>query len=83
MKVYLYSTQGCHLCERAKEVLWPVLAIYQCKLVEKDIADEDLLIERYGTRIPVLITEDLCFELDWPFDAEEAKDFLARQRGQA
>lgn len=56
-----------------------MLARYGCRLVEKDIADEDALIEAYGIRIPVLVTSDLSAELDWPFSADDAEQFLAAQ----
>lgn len=74
--VYLYSTPGCHLCEKAKSLLWPVLAYHNFRLLEKDIADDDALIEAYGIRIPVLVAEDLARELNWPFDEQQASDFL-------
>ncbi|MFO1389055.1 glutaredoxin family protein [Cellvibrio sp.] len=77
MKVYLYSTLGCHLCEKAKEILWPLLQRYQRQLVEVDIAEDDTLIERYGIRIPVLGAVDSSRELNWPFSAEQVDEFLA------
>jgi glutaredoxin len=75
--VYLYSTPGCHLCEKAKSLLWPVLAYHGFRLVEKDIAEDDGLIDAYGVRIPVLVADDLSCELNWPFDEQQASDFLA------
>lgn len=76
MKVYLYSTQGCHLCEQAKTVLWPLLMQYSARLKEIDIAVSDEIIENYGTRIPVLGASELERELNWPFTAEEIDVFL-------
>lgn len=76
-KVFLYSTPGCHLCEKAKSLLWPVLAYHGLRLQEKDIAEDDALIEAYGIRIPVLVAEGVSHELDWPFDEQQASDFLA------
>lgn len=81
MKVYLYSTIGCHLCEQAKTLLWPLLVQYQCRLLEKDIAEDDALIERYGTRIPVLVASDFSDELNWPFSEADVDKFLAKQFG--
>jgi hypothetical protein len=75
--VYLYSTVGCHLCEKAKALLWPVLAYHGFRLQERDIAEDDALIESHGFRIPVLVAEDLSIELNWPFDEQQASDFLA------
>lgn len=77
ISVYLYSTLGCHLCDQAKAVLWPLLAHYGYRLQEIDIADSDDLIEKYGVRIPVLASEHGGRELGWPFDAEAANSFLA------
>jgi len=75
--VYLYSTLGCHLCEQAKVVLWPLLAQYQFRLTEIDIAADDALIEQYGTRIPVLGADNHAAELNWPFSAQQVDDFFA------
>ena len=68
----LYGTTYCHLCEEAEAVLSAagVSAVYI------DIADDDGLIDSYGTRIPVLRRSDNGNELCWPFDAKMIKDFL-------
>ncbi len=42
-----------------------------------DIAEDDALIESYGTRIPVLRREDNGAELGWPFDAAAVQGFIA------
>ncbi len=78
MKIYLYSTVGCHLCEQAKAILWPLLQQYQCQLVEIDIADDDSLIETYGIRIPVLSGEGYSEDLGWPFNESQADTFLTK-----
>jgi hypothetical protein len=41
-----------------------------------DIAVSDGLIERYGTRIPVLRANTTAAELGWPFNAEDLDAFL-------
>lgn len=81
MKVYLYSTVGCHLCEQAKVILWPLLLQYQFRLVEVDIADSDEMIEQYGTRIPVLHVKDPASELSWPFTAQDVDKLFTRLSG--
>lgn len=73
----LYSTSGCHLCELAKDILWPLLDEFAVRLKEVDIADSDELIERYGVRIPVLVADNQTMELGWPFDQQQARGFLA------
>ena len=77
MKIYLYSTLGCHLCEKAKSILRPLLSQYQYELVEVDIATSDELIERYGVLIPVLQNTVNAQELNWPFDSDDVEKFFA------
>ncbi len=74
--ILLYTTAGCHLCEAAKTVLWPLLTEFGLRLEEVDIADSDELIERYGIRIPVIAFEHSVTELAWPFSAEQAWVFI-------
>ncbi|MBI2380006.1 MAG: glutaredoxin family protein [Gammaproteobacteria bacterium] len=74
MRVRLFYTVGCHLCELAEMTLPTVPEL----VVERmDIADDEALLERYGLRIPVLARLSDGAELDWPFDAERVNQFLA------
>jgi hypothetical protein len=77
VKIYLYSTLGCHLCEQAKVILWPLLLKYQFRLVDIDISISDEMIENYGTRIPVLNAGDDSAELNWPFTPEQVDSYFA------
>ncbi len=72
----LYTTLGCHLCEDAKNVLWPLLAKYGLRLREIEIADSDQLVESYGVRIPVIKLENSEADLGWPFDHRAAENYL-------
>ena len=74
----LYGTLGCHLCELAE-------ALIEAECLQRpeafsitlaDIADQDDLMSRYGTRIPVLRRKDTDEELNWPFDREILRLFL-------
>lgn len=82
--IILYTTAGCHLCEQAKALLWPVMSSRHLRLKEIDIAESDELIERYGVRIPVIALSDgdsgadSAAELNWPFDSEELRAFVNR-----
>jgi glutaredoxin len=69
----LYGTSCCHLCEQAEAIL------HELEIVAEhvDIAEDDAMIESYGTRIPVLCCADSGAELGWPFDGEMVKRFLA------
>ncbi len=78
MKVLtLYSTLGCHLCEVAKETVWPLIRNRDFKLVECDIADSETLMDQYALKIPVLKCEGVEAELAWPFGAEEFERFIS------
>lgn len=70
--LWLYATSACHLCEQAEALLqrlgWSVETV--------EIADDEALLERYGTRIPVLRHVQTGRELDWPFDAATAQGWL-------
>jgi hypothetical protein len=67
VKLTLYSTAICHLCDEALAVLEPLKAQGQIQLKVIDIVDDDALYPQYKTRIPVLST-DTGQELNWPFD---------------
>lgn len=76
LKVYLYSTAGCHLCDLARAVVWPLLAKHQFRLVEIEISDDDELIAGYGVRIPVLGSPFTDRELNWPFTVQDIEVFF-------
>lgn len=82
MKLVLYSTLGCHLCETAKALLLELAqsgapGLAQFSVTEVDIADDDTLFARYGVRIPVLKIDDQNRELGWPFDLQQLYQFLS------
>lgn len=62
----LYGTTGCHLCDQAEALLQTAAGARALAWRYVDIALDDALVARYGTRIPVLCTPD-GRELDWPF----------------
>jgi glutaredoxin len=62
----LYGTPGCHLCDQAEALLKQAAAARQLEWRYVDIALDAALVEKYGTRIPVLLTPQ-GRELGWPF----------------
>jgi glutaredoxin len=72
MKLVLYGTTCCHLCEEAEAVLHAV----GVEAEHIDIADDDVLLEKYGVRIPVVKRDDTGAELGWPFNDITLKQFL-------
>lgn len=76
MKVKLYTTSGCHLCELALAQIQTLQQGFQITLTEVEIANSDDLIERYGVKIPVISTDQSAGELAWPFSLDQLRSFL-------
>ena len=75
MELLFYTTSQCHLCELAEALLvTPMPEPIPVDVV--DIAQSEELVERYGTRIPVLRRNDTGEELNWPFTRDELLTFL-------
>lgn len=76
LKVELFHTEGCHLCEIAFAMLMSQLKTEYIK--QSDIVDDANLMELYQIRIPVV--KRLCDgqELGWPFDDAQLQEFLAQ-----
>lgn len=73
MSLILYGSVGCHLCEQAKAIVETAGASAE----NVDIIDDDVLYERYGMRIPVMIRTDTGAELGWPFNTMAVLRFLS------
>ncbi|NLS12557.1 glutaredoxin family protein [Vibrio sp. SM6] len=70
----LYSTQGCHLCEMALELIQQARIDVNLSVI--DIALDDALFSRYGVTIPVLSLSNSTAELCWPFDLQQLQHWL-------
>ncbi len=68
----LYGTLGCHLCDQAFAMLYPLTQSEGWVVETVDVVDDKALFERYGVRIPVLANPRHGRELDWPFTLEQA-----------
>ena len=77
IRLSFFHTSHCHLCEQAEALLIVSLDPARFEVYAIDIADDDRLLERYGTRIPVLRRESDGAELGWPFGPEDLAGFLA------
>ena len=75
-EITLLGTVGCHLCEEAETLVVPVAERLGMSVRHVDIADDDTLMQRYATTIPVVRREDRDLELGWPFDADSLYRFL-------
>lgn len=76
LELVLYETSHCHLCEQAEVVLTPFVAAGGCQVELLDIAEDEHLLARYGTSIPVLLHPATGRELCWPFDGKQVAAFL-------
>ncbi len=73
MILVLYQRDDCHLCDLAIDVLARAnVPDFSSVFIDNDNALE----AKYGERVPVLREEESGRELDWPFDASRARDFL-------
>jgi len=76
VKIELYTTTGCHLCEEALSLLHQAQRDgHTFKICEVEIADSEYLIDTYGIRIPVIRSDDTR-ELNWPFSYSQLLDFI-------
>ena len=70
----LYQRDDCPLCDGALAVL------AQARVPDFEtvwIDDDEGLEARYGIRVPVLRDDPGGRELDWPFDADAVRAFVA------
>lgn len=80
MALVLMGTEACHLCDQAQALLVQLQAQLAVDVLLEDIAESEQQVERYGTRIPVLLYEKTGAELGWPFDLQELKQWLLEQQ---
>jgi hypothetical protein len=80
IRLTLYGTDGCHLCEEAEFLLSQAIQTQHAEIPVEivDIAGKCELEDRYGSRIPVLCDAVSGTELGWPFDAQQLGEFLRR-----
>ena len=81
MKVNLYTTAGCHLCEEALDllqVLQEQLEVQgrRLQISEIDIADSESLMAEYDVRIPVITSDLSQGDIGWPFSLNDLSLFL-------
>lgn len=77
MKLKLYSTWGCHLCEQAEQLLLQAGVAGAVDII--DIVDDPAAFERYRVHIPVLKVNEQ--ELFWPFDLAQIQQLLEQSAG--
>lgn len=69
----LYGTLGCHLCEDAEHILQALELPYE----SIDIIEDNQLLEKFATSIPVLtINTQSDVYLYWPFNESQVTAWL-------
>ena len=79
MRVNLYTTVGCHLCEEALVMLQRLQGSHAFDICEVEISESESLMDRYGIRIPVIAVDGGGTELGWPFNVEQLEAFIIRE----
>lgn len=79
-KIFFYTTFGCHLCEQVEGMFLHFLSEKKDKIyfeiIAIDIIDDEEVLKKYRTSIPVLKNEKTLQELCWPFSYQELCNFL-------
>jgi hypothetical protein len=92
LAILLLSTQACHLCELAEQVLQQAFSqpeIQQLMLSQtldiyvQDIIDQPQWLDLFGEKIPVLFDEKTESTLCWPFDSSSTVAWLQKLHLQA
>lgn len=74
MKLVLFGTSGCHLCDEAQVIL--AANFPEVKLEVIDIAEQMQWQEQYAVKIPVLFHSASEKELFWPFSEMDIGEFI-------
>lgn len=70
-KLVFYTTEGCHLCEFAAEMLQQLQqseGMQELEIETVDISSSEALVEQYGLTIPVVRNPVSGEEVNWPFE---------------
>lgn len=76
LELQLFGTSHCHLCEQAEGELLALVDLGVCQVELVDIAEDEALMARYATSIPVLFHPESGSALYWPFDGQRLKSYL-------
>jgi predicted DCC family thiol-disulfide oxidoreductase YuxK len=77
MRLLLYGTDHCHLCDEAENLIYRALEGRTYELSKVDISESDALMEKYALSIPVLALEQSkASTLNWPFNEADVVSFI-------
>ncbi len=75
MKLLLFGTMGCHLCEEA-DVIVAACDKKNTVIENIDIAEHEQWQDKYAIHIPVLYHPETEKELGWPFTQMQVQTFI-------
>ncbi len=67
----LYTTDGCHLCGHAEQMLVELKTLREIIVEPVDISSDEKLVALYGFRIPVVKNKLTEQEIGWPFQLSD------------
>jgi hypothetical protein len=76
VKLILYSTSHCHLCELAESILKDISVLNDIVWTTIEITEDSMLLLRYEIKIPVIKRVDNEIEISWPFTAQEIQSLV-------
>ncbi len=76
MKFLLYGTHGCHLCDEAKTLVENAKRMHAFDYDYVDILDDQNMLDRFETSIPVLLDPYSDEMLFWPFAGSDLEQFI-------
>lgn len=71
-----YTTEGCHLCVFAEQMLAEIQRNRECAIDFIDISSDESLVDLYGIRIPVVKNKETSIEIAWPFQLEDLLELV-------
>ena len=76
LRLKLYSTSHCHLCEQAESFLVNLANEYDIGWQIIEITENNELYENYSLIIPVIKRLDNNVEISWPFTEVDIHAFI-------
>ncbi|MYD44994.1 MAG: glutaredoxin family protein [Gammaproteobacteria bacterium] len=76
MRLLIYVTDACSLCDQALDMILGMPELTGLVLEAVDIAADDSLLQQFGQSIPILELADQ--RLAWPFTEGDIRDLVQR-----
>lgn len=76
LRLLLYSTSHCHLCEQAELMLTTLAANYELEWSTIEITEDPNLLSLYELKIPVIRRVDNGHEISWPFTSNQIIELI-------